>query len=83
MSDVYLDTNHYQVSQLVNTLQSNADEARYFQLIYYTSAKFHVDGNLYCYSIGEIGSKNSIFGYGNSPYEAMVELYKVFHEGIK
>ncbi len=52
METAYLDTEHYLVAQLVNTMQANEDRREIIQLPISLGAKFSKDGDKCCWMFG-------------------------------
>ena len=78
----YLDTNHYLVNQLVNTMQSNAEVVGALDVVQKTGAKLMKDGNKWCYILGELNDQNCVAAFGDSPLDAAFKFYSEFSKPI-
>lgn len=73
-----IDFNHWLGSEIGNQLLSNAQEAHWLQIISNLKPTFGKDGNQFYYIIGEIEQPDCIVGFGDTPYNAMIDFCRCF-----
>ncbi len=72
-----IDFDHYKGAQVGDEILNNLQEQRMLQMINLLSPTFSKDGNQFCYLYGE-NLQIGIAGFGDTPYEAMVDFYKAY-----
>lgn len=74
----HIDFEHYRGAEIANIIVSNLEEQRQLQIIKNLQPTLGKDGNQWCYILGEM-PVNYLAGWGDTPYEAMVDFVKNFH----
>jgi hypothetical protein len=70
--------NHWLGAEIGNQLLSNAQQAEFFQIIGSLKPKFGKDGNQFYYIIGELPEPSCVVGFGETPYNAMIDFCRCF-----
>lgn len=70
----YLNPNHWQTAQLVDELNAAATEMRTLQFIEQLKPVLSIDGNQYCYLLGEM-PKDYVVGFGDTTWKAAQDFH--------
>lgn len=69
-----IDFDHYQGTQIADVINANLYEAGMLTIIEKLKPTFLVDGDQFCYILGELPEKNCIVGFGDTAYRAMEDF---------
>ena len=72
-----IDFDHHQGAIIAQETITQIYERCYLQMIEMLKPSFALDGNMYCYTYGELPN-DCVQGFGETPYAAMENFYKNF-----